>query len=633
MTAQFHSVLLLAAAMLFLGGPSSSRPEDTPLSMRLGTATKSESNANTVKFAGLCYSPYRDNENPDAGIPPTIGELSEDIAFIKNLTNSIRTYGVTGNLEQIPFLCEQLGIDCYPGAWISIDVCENERQMKNLIRIAKSNLTHVKGLIVGNEVLLRKDISEQGLIEFISRVRDSTSLPVASAETWDVWLEHPALAQAVDVLFVHIYPYWVGTTVEQGANYVLEKWNALRTRYPDKTLVIGEAGWPSQGKILGNAIPSEENQKRYLSDFVSMASSNHIGYFYFGAFDEKWKSKLEGETGPHWGLYYSSGSPKPLLKDLIPDEAQNGMSRQPRVVKPTKACFPLYVYHDGCDSSNSFFSSGWMGELATLTENDSTINPIDIIDELCTENPFAGSSCIRISYKPSPGQWGGIYWQFPVNNWGAYPGYDLSECIGSSDSVKLKFRVRGKNGGEKAEFKTGGIYDPNLTYSDSYGPCTTGIITLKKEWEERSIELTGRNLSMVIGGFVWVTNYSQNPQGATIYLDEIILELKTPPTDVADDESTVPTDFSLNQNYPNPFNSSTMISYQLRTNAHIDISVYNLAGQTVVALIQQRQLAGSHYVNWNGCDRNGHDVSSGVYICRLTVNKTLIDSKKMILLK
>jgi exo-beta-1,3-glucanase (GH17 family) len=632
MKATFRSVLLLTALVLFLGGTSLSRLNDTSLIARPRATTRSASNAGIAKFAGLCYSPYRDNENPDAGIHPTIGEFTEDIAFVKNLTNSIRTYGVTDNLERIPFLCEQLGIDCYPGAWISVSECENERQIKNLIRIADSNLTHVKGLIVGNEVLLRSDISEQRLIEFISRVKASTGLPVASAETWDVWLGHPALAQAVDILFVHIYPYWVGTAVEQGANYVLEKWNAVKTRYPDKTLVIGEAGWPSQGKILGNAIPSEENQRRYLSDFISMANSNNIDYFYFAAFDEKWKNKLEGETGPHWGLYYSGGSPKPLLKDLIPDEAQNGMSRPPRVVNPTKACFPLYVYNDGCDSLNNFFSSGWMGELATLLENDSALNPTDIIDELCTENPFSGNSCIRISYKPSPGQWGGIYWQFPVNNWGAYPGYDLSECVGPSDSVKLKFRVRGENGGEKAEFKTGGIYDPNLTYRDSYGPLGTGIITLKKEWEERSIELTGRKLSMVMGGFVWVTNYSQNPQGATIYLDEIVFERKTP-TGVSGDESTVPVDFWLNQNNPNPFNSSTMISYQLRTNAQIDISVYNLEGQTVVTLIQQRQLAGSHVVNWNGCDRYGRDVSSGVYICRLTVNKTLVDSKKMILLK
>jgi exo-beta-1,3-glucanase (GH17 family) len=633
MTTKFRYVLLLLAMMSFFGQPSSSRPEGIALGAPLQTTTRSGLSSEVAKFPGLCYSPYRDNENPDAGIQPTIGELWEDITFIKNLTSSIRTYGVTGVLEQIPSLCEQIGIDCYPGAWISIDECENERQVRNLIRIAKSNLSHVKGLIVGNEVLLRNDVPEQRLIEFISRVKDSTNLPVASAETWDVWLNHPALAQVIDVMFVHIYPYWVGTAVDQGANYVLEKWNAVRTKYPNKTLVIGEAGWPSQGKTIGNAIPSEENQARYLSDFVSMTNGNQIGFFYFETFDEKWKSKLEGETGAHWGLYYSDGSPKPLLKDLIPSEAQNGMTRPPRVVNATKACFPLWVYRDGCDSANGFFSSGWMGELATLIENDSTIHPIDIIDEMCVASPFSGNSCIRISYKPSPEQWGGIYWQFPVNNWGAYPGYDLSECIGPTDSVTLKFRVRGENGGEKAEFKTGGIYDPDLAYNDSYGPFTTGIIMLGKQWEERSINLTGRNLSTVIGGFVWVTNYNQNPQGATIYLDDIVFQLWTPPTDVADDQSAIAADFSLNQNSPNPFNSSTTISYQLQTNVAVDISIYNLEGQTVVTLIQKRQQGGTHYVNWNGIDRNGHDVSSGVYFCRLTVNKTLIDSKKMILLK
>jgi len=478
-------------------------------------------------FAGLCYGPYRDNEDPDFGIHPTISELTEDIAFIKNFAVPIRTYGATDNLEQIPSLCQEYGIDCWPGAWISKYECENKRQINSLINIAKQNLSHVKGLIVGSEVMLRKDVSEQQLLDFISEVKNATSLPVGTAEIWTYWLDHPQLAQAVDVLFVHIYPYWDGIAVEEGANYVLEKWNELRVKYPNKTMFIGETGWPSQGEVNSNAIPSEENQKAYLSDFICMAKTNNINYFYFEIFDEKWKSKLEGETGSHWGMYFSNGSLKPQLKDLkdlIPESAQNGINRPPRVVNPKQATLPLYVYKDGCDPLNGFFSSGWMGELAYYIGNDSTRNPTDIIDELSTDNPHSGKTCIRISYKPSVEQWGGIYWQFPVNNWGAYPGYDLSSSIAGYDSIKISFWVRGKEGGEKAEFKTGGIYDHTLDYWDSYGPISTGVITLTNQWKECSLDLTGKNLSMVIGGFCWVTNYNQNPNGSTIYLDEIVFK-------------------------------------------------------------------------------------------------------------
>lgn len=482
------------------------------------------------KFLGLCYSPYRNNEDPDLGIHPTISELSEDIAFIKNLAVSIRTYGATDNLEQIPSLCEQYGIDCYQGAWISKYECENRKQINSLINTANQNLSHLKGLIVGNEVLLRKDVSEQQLLDFITEVKNATNLPVGSAEIWRDWIDHPQLAQAVDILFVHIYPYWDGIAVEEAIDYVLTKWNEVKANYPDKEMVIGETGWPSEGDIRGSAIPNEENQKRYLSDFISMTSTNKIKYFYFEIFDEKWKGKLEGETGKHWGIYYSDGSLKPHLMDLVPDSGQNGINRPPRVVYPVETTLPLYIYKDGCDPLNSFYSSGWMGELEEYgaidsgTKDSTGTDQTEIIDESCTYDPYSGESCIQISYTPSAGQWGGIYWQFPVNNWGVYPGYDLTSSSAGYDSVKLSFWVKGKMGGEKAEFKTGGIYDPGLEYSDSFGPISTGVITLKNQWEKYSLNLTGKNLSMIIGGFCWVTNYNQNPNGCTIYLDEIVLE-------------------------------------------------------------------------------------------------------------
>jgi len=627
MKSKFRPLFSHAALVVVFVGTLQLMPKHTFAQAQVGKSVFFD------KFIGLCYGPHRDNEDPDFGIQPTITELSEDLAFVKNLTTKIRTYGATDNLEQIPILCQQFGIDCYPGAWLSIYPCENERQIENLIQIAKQNLSHVKGLIVGNEVLLRNDLSEQKLIEFITRVKSSTSLPVASAEIWKDWFDHPQLAQAVDILFVHIYPYWDGVAVEEGANYILNRWNELKAKYPTKKMVIGETGWPSKGDKRGNAIPSEENQKKYFSDFITMAESNKIDYFYFEIFDENWKSKLEGTAGGYWGLFNSDGSPKPLLKELIPEQARNGISRPPRKVSPTMASFPLYVYSDACDPKNSFYSSGWMGELPELVKKDSTIkSPTQILDESSTDNPFAGKTCIRISYKPSPGKWGGIYWQFPVNNWGTYTGYDLSKSINRNATVKLKFHVRGKNGGEKAEFKTGGIYDPKLTYRDSYGPISTGVITLKKEWEERSLDLTGKNLSMVIGGFVWVTDYNQNPREATIFLDEIVLEV-TIPVGIKDKENIIPADYSLNQNYPNPFNPSTTISYLLKKIAEIEISVYTLEGQKVATLIRKNQLTGQHHVNWNGHDKNGQPLANGIYIYRLTVNKTLVDSKKMLLLK
>ncbi len=479
------------------------------------------------RIIGLCYGPHRDNEDPDYGIQPTIKEISEDLLFIKKLTSTIRTYGAADNLEQIPILCEQHSIDCYPGAWISRFECENERQIDNLINIANQNLSCVKGLIVGNEVMLRKDITEQQLLEYISKVDSATNLSITTAETWKDWLDHPQLAEAVDVLFVHIYPYWDEISVEEGANYILEKWNKLKAKYPNKKMVIGETGWPSQGEIRGNAVPGPENQKRFYSDFIVMAEANDIDYFYFEIFDEKWKGKFEGEAGSNWGIFSSDGALKPHFSDLFPDFAQNGINRPPRVVYSTKETLPLYVYKDGCSPLNGFFSSGWMGELATLVKPDTLVEPVEIIDELCTDYPYSGETCIQITYTPSPGEWGGIYWQFPVNNWGQYPGYDLYNSVMGCDTIKFSFWVRGKSGGEKAEFKTGGLGNFESNYQDSYGPFSNGVITLTKQWEKYTIDLTGSDLSMIIGGFSWVTNHEQNPNGCTIYLDDIMFECIT----------------------------------------------------------------------------------------------------------
>ncbi len=482
-------------------------------------------------FRGLCYGPHRVNQDPDFGIQPTREQIIQDLAFIKHLTPAIRTYGLVDDLTLIPLLCDSIGIDCYPGAWLAKSVCENEKQCDNIIQIANLNLPHVKGLVVGNEVLLRGDMSEAQLIAYIDKVKASTDLPIATAETWFDWMNSPNLANAVDVLFVHIYPYWDGLSVESGAAYILEKWNDLQAKYPFKTMVLGETGWPSKGEVRVNAVPGETNQKTYMADFLKMAEQNDIDYFYFEIFNESWKKKFEGVTGANWGIFLEDGAVKPWMADFIPQPAlDNSISRLPGTTDTLKIDLPLYVYRDGCDPLNKFYSSGWMGELASIF-NDTITSPTQIIDELWTDAPYSGQTCIRIHYKPSLNQWGGIYWQFHVNNWGNYPGYDFTEDLPPGAKVKLRFWAKGENGGERAIFKSGGMKNqPGDTlhpYSDSYGPVVLvpAIVVLTQAWKEYTIDLTGKNLSNVMGGFVWVTDHAQNPQGATIFLDEIAFDL------------------------------------------------------------------------------------------------------------
>jgi len=158
---------------------------------------------------------------------------------------------------------------------------------------------------------------------------------------------------------------------------------------------------------------------------------------------------------------------------------------------------------------DAFFPSGWMGDWGDI-----------ILDDASTDNPHSEPTCIKITYSAVKSQgegWAGIYWQYPDKNWGDKPeGQDLTGV------TKLTFWARGEKGGEKAEFKVGGITGK---YPDSIRPpVSTGIIVLSDKWQQYTVDLAGKDLSHVIGGFCWVTNKNQNPQGCTIYLDDIRYE-------------------------------------------------------------------------------------------------------------
>lgn len=179
----------------------------------------------------------------------------------------------------------------------------------------------------------------------------------------------------------------------------------------------------------------------------------------------------------------------------------------------------FYVYSEADSGGNHFTPSGWMGDLEDIE-----------FDGACPSNPQSGYHCIKIKYsaKGSYGNyWAGIYWLYPSKNWGEKKGYDLT------GATEISFWARGENGGEKAEFKVGGVnrfpyHDKNKPYQDSFGPISTGVITLTKDWKEYKISLKGRNLQNVIGGFCWVTNSTQNRKGCTIYIDNIKYNLSRP---------------------------------------------------------------------------------------------------------
>ncbi len=315
--------------------PSETRKDDPP---------KGQTD-NLGKFSGLCFSPFRAGQDPTRGIFPTVAQIEEDLLLIRDNntppgeTLRIRTFGVDNTLNHIPRLCNEHGVNCYPGAWIASDTVANRQNLNLLIAIGQQNYPTTKGLIVGNEVMYSRTLPESTLIKYFNQVKAAVpSLPVGYAETWYEWSIHPNIANAVDQILVNIYPYWEGIHVDSAAAYTLNRWQYIKGLYPTKQVFIGEAGWPTAGDDVGQAHPSEENQIQFVEEFRPLAQQNNAPYFYFSAFDEAWKRQFEGEVGAHWGIYYEDRTPKPSIvgiyesKEPIP-VVQNSLNNYPNPVR------------------------------------------------------------------------------------------------------------------------------------------------------------------------------------------------------------------------------------------------------------------------------------------------------------
>jgi len=162
------------------------------------------------------------------------------------------------------------------------------------------------------------------------------------------------------------------------------------------------------------------------------------------------------------------------------------------------------------DIENMFVPSGWMGD-GEYGQKYLTFSGED------RSNPHSSPVSTKVIYRFGPKRWAGIYWQNKANNWGDKKGTDYSK----KGITHLSFWARGETGNEMVEFKSGDINDPNKKFHDSFSE-TTGRILLTKEWKEYKIDLTGADLSSVIGGFCWVASADFNSgTSATFYIDDI----------------------------------------------------------------------------------------------------------------
>lgn len=167
---------------------------------------------------------------------------------------------------------------------------------------------------------------------------------------------------------------------------------------------------------------------------------------------------------------------------------------------------------DHLDVALNFVASGWIGDGEKGTKY---VSLSEGWKRSCHSEPL----CIKVSYKPGPVGWAGIHWQNHPDNWGGKPGNNFKK----SGYQRLTFWARGENGNEIVEFKAGGIDSLGKKYRDSFEK-TAGKVVLTKEWTQYAIDLSGADLSSVIGGFAWVATKTANSSGLTFYLDDIRYE-------------------------------------------------------------------------------------------------------------
>lgn len=267
------------------------------------------------KLQCASYTPFDKDQSPfDQPFKLRPERMDADLALLATRFECIRTYSMTG-LEALPDLARKHGLKLMIGAWINSNPVENAKEVDLLIASANANPDVVTSVIVGNEALLRKEITATQLVKLIEKVKSQIQQPVTYADVWEFWLQHPEIAPAVDFLTIHLLPYWEDDPagIDQALRHVGDIRQTFGNRFAPKDVMIGETGWPSEGRQRETAVPSRVNEAKFIRGFVAMAEANGWHYNLIEAFDQPWKRASEGAVGGYWGLFDADRQDKGIL--------------------------------------------------------------------------------------------------------------------------------------------------------------------------------------------------------------------------------------------------------------------------------------------------------------------------------
>jgi len=256
---------------------------------------------------GISFSAYLENQSPGSIISEE--QIETRMKVIKPYVKWVRSFSCVDGNENIPRIAHKHGIKTLVGAWLGNDKEKNEAEIEGIIKVAKQGYADI--VAVGNEVLLREDLTEDEIIKHIQRVKQAIpNVPVGYVDAYYEFVNHPLICSACDVILTNCYPFWEGYPLEHSLAYLKNMYYQAVYAAKGKKVIISETGWPNLGTPDRNAVPSYENALRYFINTFTWANQENIDVFYFSSFDETWKIEKEGDVGAYWGLWDKDGKLK-----------------------------------------------------------------------------------------------------------------------------------------------------------------------------------------------------------------------------------------------------------------------------------------------------------------------------------
>ena len=317
-------------------------------------------------FPGIDYTPFNGQYPGCLTWPPSQSNITMDVAVLSQLTNTIRLYGTDCNqTEMVLHAIDKLGLTdmkVWLGVWLDNNQTTSNRGLSAMYDIlSKNGADPFAGVIVGNEVLFRKDMTEDQLTQTLTDVKknltgQNINLPIATSDLGDDWTA--TLAESVDVVMSNIHPFFAGVTVDNASGWTWDFWQNHDTNLTTSTTkknVISEVGWPSGGgtdcgtdattTCTQGSVAGIDEMNTFMENFVCQSLANGTNFFWyihtfhslctspfvlfhltnvmlnrFEAFDEPWKVQFNTpgkEWEDKWGLMDPGRNIKPGLK--IPD--------------------------------------------------------------------------------------------------------------------------------------------------------------------------------------------------------------------------------------------------------------------------------------------------------------------------